>query len=158
MSRREHRSLFGRLIYAVGPKEAARLLGLSLGHTYAITRDPMDPEHPDNTGTPGDYWTKVRTLLEVASSHPDERPLLLEWKLEFDVLMERLLDGGDPHAGLPSVPEACGAAAKEWGEAVSAALASRDRQHALAEVLEARAKLDALARSLRAALDTDGEG
>lgn len=147
-------TLLGRTIRELGPKRAAPAMGYQLGYTYALARDPADPEHPDNSGTETDPWMRVVGLLEVASTYPRMRPLLREWRLVMDELFARLLDRAedDPANDEHLIADAA-VCARESGEAVAATLTqareSGDYADALREVLEAQEALDHLARALQ---------
>ena len=152
-------TLLGRTIRDLGAKRAATALGYSLGYTYALARDSADPAHPDYSGTESDPVARIVALLERVSSYPHLRPLLREWDLYFNALMERLLErSGDPAGDDVLIADAA-ACAKETGEAVSAtliqAVAAGDYSDALREVLEAAEAMDRLARALQRRQDQE---
>lgn len=143
-------TLLGRTIRALGPKRVCSLWGYSLGYCYALARDPADPDHPDNTGTERDPWTRMVALLETLATYPRHRPLLREWEIEARALFDRLLNRDDPDPVTDQVViERAAACVREHGEAIAAALEAAnetgDWSGALREVTEAQAEIDRLA-------------
>lgn len=82
---------------AIGHKQLADALNISLGHTYVLTADPLAIDAPVRNDI-----ERLTTLIQALATHPNARPTLILFRLYFKELFARVLDREEP---TPLTPE-----------------------------------------------------
>lgn len=141
--------LYRETVEVAGVKRVARALGLSDRMVYLLARDPMDPEHPDQTGAARNDLDRLVTLLEVVSTLPSARPLLHKWRAFFEQLFDRLIYRQEPGpCSHDRVVELASIAIKEHGEAMGEAITKGGYSVARGELHQAMESLRCLDSAL----------
>lgn len=82
---------------AIGHKQLADALNVSVGHTYVLTADPLAIDAPVRNDV-----ERLTTLVQTLATHPSARSTLILFRLYFKELFARVLDREEPK---PLTPE-----------------------------------------------------
>jgi hypothetical protein len=146
----ESHQLYSAAAKIIGHRALARVLSVSLQHTYVLCADPITLDVPVRTD-----WDRTKNLLETVASHRDGRPVLIQWEMADKLFYDRVIRGerAEPLTCETVVTEAQ-AAISEFGELLMECKPGFVSDRIAKEAAEVIAKLERLVACAEAADDS----